>query len=139
MPRFAEMFDPQALDHQSNIGNLNKMAEAAGWIVLQPGQSIRLDRDGHSIVISGVTWSKQDLELLDELASRDTGSTRVWFFNPDHVAPDDRILPGAPRMGQTPALAEYTGEHLVAFIRGGSVSGGVIDRIRSLFPTFSAT
>jgi len=74
MPRFAEMFDPQALDHQSNIGNLNKMAEAAGWIVLQPGQSIRLDRDGHSIVISGVTWSKQDLELLDELASRDTGS-----------------------------------------------------------------
>jgi hypothetical protein len=113
------------------------LAEAVGWTVLHPGESIRLDKNGHSIVISGVTWSKPDLEVLDELATRNTGGTRVWFFNPDYVFPDDRILPGTPRMVQTPALAEYSGEQLVAFVQGGSISGAVIDRIRSLFPLVS--
>jgi hypothetical protein len=89
-------------------------------------------------VISGATWSRPDLEALDELAARDTDGTRVWFFNPDHVFPDERILPGAPPIRQTPALAEYSGEQLVAFLQGGSISGGVIGRIRSLFPTFSS-
>lgn len=135
MTRFEEIFDSQRLDDRSEWATLNGLAQAAGWTVLQAGESIGLDRDGHSIVISGVTWSKPDLEVLDELAARDTSGTRVWFFNPDSVFPDDRILPGAPRMLQTPVLAEYSGERLVAFVQGGSVSGGVIDRIRSLFPT----
>ena len=139
MPRFAEIFDAHSPDGRPEAARLNAMADAVGWTVLQPGQSIVLDRGGHAIVISGVTWSKPDLEVLDELASRDTGGTRVWFFNPDCVFPDDRILPGATRMVQTPALAEYSGEQLVAFVQGGSVSGGFIDRIRSLFPTLSRT
>jgi hypothetical protein len=101
---------------------------------LQPGESTHLDEDTRAIVISGVTWSKPDLEVLDELAARDTAGTRVWFFNPDYFFPDDRILPGAPRMIETPVLAEYSGKRLVAFAQGRSISGGVIDRIRNLFP-----
>jgi hypothetical protein len=58
----------------------------------------------------------------------------VWFFNPDYVFPDARILPGAPRMVSTPALAEYAGAQLVSFVPGWAVSGGVIDRIQNLFP-----
>ena len=134
MQRFLEIFGAQAIDHRAEAARLNELAESAGWTVLQPGELIHLDKNGHSIVISGVTWSKGDLEVLDELAARDLGRTRVWFFNPDYVFPDDRILPGAPRMIQTPALAEYSGEQLVAFVQGGSVSGGVIDCIRKLFP-----
>jgi len=118
---------------------LDDVAQAAGWIVLQPGESIRLDKGTHSIVISGVTWSRPDLEVLDELASRETASTRVWFFNPDHVFPNEGVLPGAPRMLQTPVLAEYSGRQLVTFTQGGSVSGGVIERIRNLFPPRRST
>jgi len=135
MHRFADIFDAQSLDHQSEISTLNDRAQAAGWKVLHPGDSITLDDDSsRSIVISGVTWSKPDLELLDELASRDTSDTNVWFFNPDRVFPDERILPGASRLVQTPAMAEYSGKRLESFVQGGSVSGGVSDRIRKLFP-----
>jgi hypothetical protein len=137
MPRFSEIFDAQTLDHRSETSTLNDRARAAGWEVLHPGESILLDGETPSIVISGVTWSKPDLEVLDELATRDTSDTRVWFFNPDYVFSDERILPGAPRMVQTPVLAEYTGKRLVAFLQGGSVSGGVIDRIRGRFPVVS--
>jgi len=139
VPRFVSLFDAQTLDHRAETAALNELAEAVGWIVLQAGNSIGLDENGRAIVISGVTWSKPDLEVLDELATRDTGGTRVWFFNPDYVFPDERILPGAPRMVQTPALAEYSGERLVAFVQGGSASGGVIDHIRRLFPQRSST
>jgi hypothetical protein len=59
---------------------------------LHSGESIRLDKSGPSIVVSGVTWSKPDLELLDELATRDTAGTQVWFFNPDQVFPDVRSV-----------------------------------------------
>jgi hypothetical protein len=137
MSRFAEIFDAQSLDHRAETGALNERAQAAGWTVLHPGESIRLDDDTHTIVISGVTWSKPDLQVLDELASRDTADTQVWFFNPDYVFPDERILPGASRMIQTPAMAEYAGKRLIAFVQGGSVTGGVIDRIRKLFPVRS--
>ena len=139
VPRFISLFDAQTLDHRAETAALNELAESAGWVVLHAGDSIRLDKNSRAIVISGVTWSKPDLEVLDELATRDIGDTRVWFFNPDYVFPDERILPGAPRMVQTPALAEYSGEQLVAFVQGGSVSGGVIDRIRRLFPQHSST
>ncbi len=139
MQRFVEIFSAHTLDGRAEAATLNELAESVGWIVLQPGDSIRLDKTSHSIVISGVTWSQPDLEVLDELANRDTGRTRVWFFNPDNVFPDDRILPGAPRMRQTPALAEYSGEQLVAFVQGGSASGGVIDHIRRLFPQRAST
>ena len=138
MQRFIEIFGAQTMDGRAESDTLNALAESAGWFLLHPGESIRLDKSDRSIVISGVTWSKPDLELLDELATRDTVGTQVWFFNPDQVFPDDRILPGAPRMVQTPALAEYSGEQLVAFVQGGSVSGGVIDRIRRLFPQHSS-
>ena len=137
MPRFSEIFDAQTFDHKSETNSLNDRARAAGWEVLHPGESILLGDETPSIVISGVTWSKPDLEVLDELATRDTSDTRVWVFNPDYVFPDERILPGAPRMVQTPVLAEYAGKRLVAFLQGGSVSGGVIDRIRSRFPVIS--
>jgi hypothetical protein len=137
MARFSEIFHQQTLNHRSEAKTLNDLARATGWNVLDPGEAIRLDDETPSIVICGVTWSKPDLELLDELATRDTSGTRVWFFNPDYVFPDERILPGAPRMVQTPILAEYEGKRLVAFLQGGSVSGGVIDRIRSPFPTIS--
>jgi hypothetical protein len=130
--RFIEIFDIQTLDHEYERIALTKMAEAAGWMVLHPGESVRFD-DGRSIVISGVTWSKPDLEVLDELASRDTGDAPVWFFNPDYVFPDDRILPGTPRMLATPALAEYSGTRLVSFAQGR----GVMDQIRKLFPLLS--
>jgi len=132
LERFAKIFDANCwiIDRAAL---LNERAGAAGWTVLHPGESVRLDDVGHSIVISGVPWSKSDLEVLDELAARDTGDTRVWFFNPDDVFPDERILPGAPRMIQTPAMAEYSGSRLVDFVQGGSVSGGVIDQIRKLF------
>jgi len=131
--RFGEIFEAQSLDHHFETRVLNERAAAAGWTVLHPGESVRLDDSARSIVISGVTWSKPDLEVLDELAARDTSDTRVWFFNPDDVFPDEHILPGAPRMIQTPVLAEYSGRRLVNFVQGGSVSGGVIDRIRNLF------
>lgn len=134
MSRFADIFDSQSLDHESETSALNERARAAGWTVLHPGESIRLDDDTHTIVISGVTWSRLDLQVLDELASRDTADTRIWFFNPDYVFPDERSLPGTPRMIQTPAMAEYAGKRLIAFMQGGSVTGGVIDRIQNLFP-----
>jgi hypothetical protein len=137
MPRFGEIFDAQTPDHKSETNTLNDRARAAGREVLHPGESIRLDDETTSIVISGVTWSKPDLEVLDELVTRDTSDTRVWFINPDYVFPDERILPGASRMVQTPVLAEYTGKRLVSFLQGGSVSGCVIDRIRSRFPVVS--
>jgi hypothetical protein len=89
VPRFVSLFDAQTLDHRAEAAALNDLAESVGWIVLQPADSIRLDRSGRSIVISGVTWSKPDLELLDELATRDTVGTKVWFFNPDYVFRDD--------------------------------------------------
>jgi hypothetical protein len=114
MPRFIEIFDAQTLDHSSETNTLNDRARAAGWDVLHPGEMICLDDETPSIVISGVTWSKPDLELLDELATRDTSGTRVWFFNPDYVFPDERVLPDAPRMIQTPILAEYAGKRLVS-------------------------
>lgn len=133
MQRFADIFDAQSLDHRSETGALNERASAAGWTVLHPGESVWLDDSARSIVISGVTWSKPDLEVLDELAARDTSDTRVWFFNPDYVFPDEHVLPGGPRMATTPVLAEYAGRRLVNFVKGGSVSGGVIDRIRTLF------
>jgi hypothetical protein len=41
-------------------------------------------------------------------------------------------------MTQTPVLAEYSTKRLVAFVQGGSNSGGVIDRIRNLFPALSS-
>jgi hypothetical protein len=132
--RFVEIFGEQTLDGRVEFETMHEMAESAGWTVLRPGELIRLDESGRSIVISGVTWSKPDLELLDELATRDTVGTQVWFFNPDQVFPDDRILPGAPRMVQTPALAEYSGEQLVSFLQGGRVHG----RIRDLFPSRSS-
>ena len=134
MPRFADIFHSQSGDHQSEMRTLNELAQAAGWTVLQPQESIHLHDDSRAIVISGVTWSKPDLEVLDELASHDTAGTRVWFFNPDCVFPDERILPGARPMIQTPVLAEYSGTRLVSFVQGGSVSEGVIERIRILFP-----
>ena len=37
-----------------------------------------------------------------------------WFFNPDYVFPDERFLPSAPRMVQTPILAEYSGGRFLA-------------------------
>lgn len=64
-------------------------------------------------IVSGMTSRKRDLEVQDELAPRKTDGTRIWFFNPDYVFPDDRILPGVRRMVQTPALAEYSGSRLV--------------------------
>lgn len=137
MSRFAEIFGTQSLDHQSEANELNDRAQAAGWTVLHPGDAIRLDDEAHAIVISGVTWSKPDLEVLDELAARNTADTRVWFFNPDYVFPDERILPGAPQMRDTPVLAEYAGKRLIAFVQGGSGAGGVVDRIRNLFPVLS--
>jgi hypothetical protein len=137
MPRFADIFDAQSLDHKREIGALNEQAQAAGWTVLHPGDSIRLDDDAHAIVISGVTWSKPDLEVLDELAARNTADSRVWFFNPDYVFPDERILPGAPQMRYTPVLAEYAGKRLIAFVQDGSGAAGVVDRIRNLFPVSS--
>jgi hypothetical protein len=131
MRLFADIFDSHSLDGQPEISLLNDRAQAVGWTVLNPGDSIKLgDDSSRSIVISGMTWSKPDLELLDELASRDTTDTGVWLFNPDRVFPDERILPGASRMTQTPAMAEYSGKHLVAFVQGASV----VDRIRKLFP-----
>jgi hypothetical protein len=131
MRLFADIHDAHSLDGESEISTLNDRAQATGWKVLHPGDSITLDDDSsRSIVISGVTWSKPDLEVLDDLASRATSDTKVWFFNPDRVFPDERILPGASRMVQTPAMAEYSGKRLVAFAQGGSV----IDRIRNLFP-----
>ena len=133
--RFIEVFGAQTLDGRVESDALNKMAESVGWNVLRPGESIRLDKSGRSIVISGVTWSKPDLELLDELATRETVGTQVWFFNPDQVFPDDRILPGAPRMVQTPVLAEYSGEQFISFLQRGRVYG----RIRDLFPPRSST
>jgi hypothetical protein len=135
MQRFVEIFGAQTLDGRAESDTLDQLAESAGWSVLHPGESIRLDKSGRSIVISGVTWSKPDLELLDELATRDTVGTHVWFFNPDHVFPDDRILPGAPRMVQTPAVAEYSGQQFVSFLQGGRVHG----RVRELFPPRSST
>ena len=99
MARFAEIFNAQSLYSQSGTDSLNDMARAAGWTVLEPGESICLDESTRSIVISGVTWSKPDLELLDELAARETVGTRVWFFNPDYVFPDDRILTLQERRG----------------------------------------
>ena len=137
MPRFSDIHNTLTLDHRFESDILDERARSAGWEVLRPGESIRLDDETPSIVISGVTWSKPDLEVLDELATRDTSDTRVWFFNPDYVFPDERILPCAPRMVQTPALAEYVGKQLISFLQGGSVSGGVIDRIRSRFPLVS--
>jgi hypothetical protein len=127
--RFAEIFDGQPLDFGSRAKALDGMAEAADWTVLYSGDSVRLADNTHSIAISGVPWSKPDLEVLDELAARDAANTRVWFFNPDKVFPDARILPAAPRMLQTPTLAEYSGGRLVDFAQGGSV----VDRIRKLF------
>ena len=85
MSRFAEIFGTQSLDHQSEAKELNDRAQAAGWTVLHPGDAIRLDDEAQAIVISGVTWSKPDLEVLDDLAARNTADTRVWFFNPDYV------------------------------------------------------
>lgn len=134
MPRFDDIFDGRTRDHRFRGADLNQIAEGVGWIVLHPGESIRLD-DGRSLVISGVTWSKPDLDVLDDLASRDTSSVRVWIFNPDDVFPDDRILPGAPRMVSTPSLAEYSGAQLVSFIQGGKVS----ERVPALFPRRSST
>jgi hypothetical protein len=131
---FSGIFDAQSIDLNRRADILDGTAESAGWVVLHSGQSITLEEGIHAIVISGVPWSRPDLELLDELAARDTEETRVFFFNPDRVFPDERILPGASRMIQTPAMAEYAGKRLVAFTQGGSKSGGVIERIRSLFP-----
>lgn len=130
MARFSDIFNAQTLDHKAETNTLNDRAQAVGWDVLHTGESIHLSDETASIVISGVTWSKPDLEVLDELASRDTFDTQVWFFNPDDVFPDERILPSAPLMVQTPVLAEYVGRRLVSFLQGGSV----IDRIRSRFP-----
>ncbi|HTS47925.1 MAG TPA: hypothetical protein VMH05_08270, partial [Bryobacteraceae bacterium] len=62
MPRFALIFD-SLLDQESRIPMLDEMAKAAGWTVLQPGESIQLDEGTRSIVISGVTWSRPDLEV----------------------------------------------------------------------------
>ena len=70
--RFIEIFRAQTLDGRGESALLNEMARSAGWTVLHSGESIRLDKSGRSIVISGVTWSEPDLELLDELATRDT-------------------------------------------------------------------
>lgn len=134
MRRFAEIFHAQTLDHQREARTLNELAHAAGWTVLQPGESISLNDQAEAIVISGVTWSEPDLEVLDELAARDTGNTQVWFFNIDSVFPDERILPGAPRVIETPVLAEYTGKRLSCFGQGG----GVRARIQNRFPRIQA-
>jgi hypothetical protein len=75
--RFVSLFDAQTLDHRTETAALNELAESVGWIVLHAGDSIRLDKNSRAIVISGVTWSKPDLEVLDELATRDIGGTRV--------------------------------------------------------------
>jgi len=108
---------------------LNERVGLAGWSVLHPGQVIRLEEGSRSIVISGVTWSKPDLCLLDELAALNSSGTRVWFFNPDRVFPDEKILPGAARMVQTPVLAEYSGKQLIRFTQGGHA----LTRIREVF------
>jgi hypothetical protein len=38
--RFAEIFNAQSLYSQSGTDSLNDMARAAGWTVLEPGESI---------------------------------------------------------------------------------------------------
>ena len=130
MQRFVDVFDAQKLDRSFATAALNEKAGSVGWSVLHPGDSIRLEDNTHSVVISGLTWSQPDLEVLDELAARELGDTRVWFFNLDVVFPDERILPGAPRVIYTPVLAEYSGNELVVFGQGG----GVMARIRNRFP-----
>jgi hypothetical protein len=131
MPIFAGVFHVQSPDGESEIRSLNDKARAVGWTVLLPGDSITLDDDSsRSIVIGGVTWSKPDLEVLDELASCNTSGTKVWFFNPDRVFPGERILPGVSRMIRTRAMAEYSGKRLVV-----AQGEGVMTRIRELFPS----
>jgi hypothetical protein len=73
VPRFADIFDAHTIDHQWKTDQQNHKAEAAGWIVLHPVESVCLD-GGWSIVISGVPWSKPYFDVLDELASRDSGT-----------------------------------------------------------------
>jgi hypothetical protein len=43
----------QTLDHRFEIAALNEKAESVGWIVLHPGESIRLAANTHSIVTAG--------------------------------------------------------------------------------------
>jgi hypothetical protein len=134
---FADVFSLHEIpDQHGKTRALDERARIAGWTVLKPGDSVRLAVGSRSIVISGVTWSKPDLVLLDELAKRDTQDVRVWFFNPDIIAPGEHVLPGAGQMVQTPALAEYRDFQLIRFIQGGAISGGVMERIRALFPAF---
>jgi len=88
MARFVDLFD--ATQPQSSVAALNERACLAGWSVLNAEQGLDIKDGAHSVVISGVTWSKPDLVLLDELAELNTEGIRVWFFNPDCVFPDER-------------------------------------------------
>ncbi len=117
MPKFADLFARLDLDYEAKNRVLNEMAEAAGWRVLHAGDSVQLAPCGRSIVITGVVWSKPDLETLDQLAALKLSN--AWFFNPDRVPPDQRVLPGAGNLLATPGLAEYDGELLVSFLQGG--------------------
>jgi hypothetical protein len=54
---------------------------------LPTGESISQNDEVEAIVISELTWSKPDLEVLDELVARDNGNPLVWLFNIDSSSP----------------------------------------------------
>ena len=128
--RFEDVFGLRCADGNYDTHALDDLAQSAGWNVLRPGDAVVLKEKIYLIVISGVVWSRPDLAVLDELAAGRVDKTTIWFFNPDVVFPDARILPGTRLPVQTPILAEYTGTQLSAFTMGA----GVRKRIRILFP-----
>jgi hypothetical protein len=111
--------------------SLYAMAEAHQWKVLRPDATLELPEKGTSVVVSGVTWSRPDLVVLDELARRETFRVNMWLFNPTHWLPGEAMLPDCMSIGTTPVLAEYDGRKLTLLSQGRP---SVLTRIGCLFP-----
>lgn len=79
-----------------------------------------------SVVVGSVVWSRDDLDILAKLASKDArDDTDIHIFNLDEVQSENdlkRFMPGVPLPTKTPVAAEYVGTALQRFADGPAVA-----------------
>ena len=99
---------------------------AAGWHRLRPGDVFVPMQGRRSIVVGSVLWSRDDLDILAKLASKDArDDTDIHIFNLDDVQSEDdlkRFMPRVPLPTKTPVVAEYVGSALQRFADGPAVA-----------------
>jgi hypothetical protein len=99
---------------------------AAGWHRLRKGDVFVPRQDRRSLVVGSVLWSRDDLNILANLASAHPRvNADIHIFNLDDVRSEEdlrRFMPGIPLPAKTPVVAEYVRGALQRFAEGTAVT-----------------